>query len=174
MRHLSSLPSALRSAAVPTVAGLFALVVAGVAATAETPASSDPPTYTWSAEVVAFDKATNTVTVKSRLVSEAPNVAGLKPGDAAMLTWSGVQTADGIRAIARGAKSKYDRMTLPVVFAGAEDNGRSVSFKVPIPAKDAAAIERVQPGQYVTATSPQHPNGAKEAVAQIRPYADAR
>ena len=172
MRHMSSTPDARRGAAVPTVVGLLALVSASVAAP-ETPAASEPSTYTWSAEVVAFDKAANTVTVKSRLVSEAPSVAGLKPGDAAMLTWSGVVTADGIRAIERGTKSKYDRMTMPVVFVAAEDNGRSVSFKVPIPAKDAAVIERVQPGQYVTVTSPQRPKSAKEAVAEIRPYADA-
>ncbi|HEX5047575.1 MAG TPA: hypothetical protein VFX89_10670 [Gammaproteobacteria bacterium] len=172
MRYMSSTPNARRSAALPAVVGLLALVSASVAA-AETPATSDPPTYTWSAELVAFDKAANTVTVKSRLVSEAPAVAGLKPGDAAMLTWSGIQTADGIRAIERGAKSKYDRMTMPVVFVGAEDNGRSVSFKVPIPAKDAGAIERLKPGQYVTATSPQQPKSAKEAVEAIRPFADA-
>ena len=172
MRHMSSTPNARRSAAVPALVGLLALVTASVAA-AETPATPDSPPYTWSAEVVAFDKAADILTVKAPLVSEAPNVARLKPGDSAMLTWSGVATADGIRAIERGASSKYDRMTMPVVFAAAADNGRSVSFKVPIPAKDAAAIERLQPGQYVTATSPQHPKSAKEAVAEVRPYVDA-
>ncbi|HZF29426.1 MAG TPA: hypothetical protein VE907_09930 [Gammaproteobacteria bacterium] len=172
MRYVSSTASARRGAAVPSVVGLLALACASVAA-ADTPATSDPPTYAWSAELVAFDKATNTVTVKSRLVSEAPSVAGLKPGDAVMLTWSGVSTAVGVRAVERGAKSGYDRMTMPVVYVSYEQDGRSVSFKVPIPATDAAAIERVQPGQYVTATSPQHPKNAKEAVVAIRPYADA-
>src|SRR6185295_5584499 len=115
MRYMSSTPNARWSAAATIVAGLLALACGSVSA-AETPATSDPPTYTWSAELVAFDKATNIVTVKSRLVSEAPNVAGLKPGDAAMLTWSGVSTAVGVRAIERGAKSGYDRMTMPVAY----------------------------------------------------------
>ena len=157
----------------PTVVGMLALACGSVMA-AETPATSDAPDYTWSAELVAFDKATDTVTVKSRLVSEAPSVAGLKSGEAAMLTWSGVSTAAGVRAIERGAKSKYDRMTMPVVYVSSEQDGRDVSFKVVIPAKDAPAIERMQPGQYVTATSPQRPKSPKEAVAAMRPYADAR
>ena len=171
MRYMSSTPNARGGAAVPGVVGLLALACASVAA-AQTPATSDP-TYTWSAELVAFDKATNTVTVKSRLVSEAPSVAGPKPGDAVMLTWSGVSTAVGVRAVERGAKSGYDRMTMPVAYVSYEQDGRSVSFKVPIPATDAAAIARVQPGQYVTATSPQRPKNAKEAVVAIRPYTDA-
>jgi hypothetical protein len=172
MRYMSSTPNARRSAAAPSVVGLLALACVSVAA-AETTATSDAPTYAWSAELVAFDKASNTVTVKSRLVSEAPSVAGLKPGDAAMLTWSGISTAAGVRAIERGAKSSYDRMTMPVAYVSYEQDGRYVSFKVPIPATDAAALERVQPGQYVTATSPQRPKNAKEAVVAIRPYADA-
>jgi hypothetical protein len=127
MRYVSSTPS---------VVSLLALACASVAA-AETPATSDAPTYTWSAELVAFDKATNTVTVKSRLVSEAPSVAALKPGDAAMLTWSGVSTAAGVRAIERGAKPGYDRMTMPVTYVAYEQDGRYVAFKLPVPATDA-------------------------------------
>jgi len=171
MRTCNSLPNASRSAVLPSFVGVLALASASVAA-ADTAPASEEPTYVWSAELVAFDKATDTVTVKARLVSEAPRVAGLKAGDAAVLAWSGVSTAAGVRAVERGTKSRYDHMTLPVEYVSSEENGRVVSFKVPIPPKDAAAIERLQPGQYVTATSAQQPKSAKEAVAAIRPYTD--
>jgi len=170
MRASYSSPIARRSAVLPSLAGL--LVLAGTSAPAAEPtAASQYPTYTWSAELVAFDRAANTVTVKSRLVSEAPNVTGLKAGDAAVLAWSGVATADGVRSIERGSKSTSDRMAMPVVFVASED-GRDVSFKVPIPAQDSAVLGKVQPGQWVTATSPQRPKSAKEAVISIAPYAD--
>jgi hypothetical protein len=152
--------------------GLLGLFVASIALAQNAAA---PESYTWSAELVAFDKASNTVTVKQRLV-EAPEVANmtaLRPGDKAMLTWSGISTAAGIRAIERGEKSSFDRMTMPVELVGTEHDGRYVSFKVAIPAGDAAAIERVQPGQWVTATSPHRPRDAKEAVSSIRPYGHA-
>jgi hypothetical protein len=170
MRETNSSPSVRRSAVVSSVVGLLALACASVRA-AEPP-SPEPPTYTWSAELVAFYKGANTITAKSRLVSDAPDVEGLKPGDSAMLTWSGISTAAGVRAIERGTKSSYDHMSMPVEFVAEE--GRYVSFKVPIPASDAAALGKVMPGNYITATSPQHPKSAKEAVTSIRPYTDVR
>jgi hypothetical protein len=132
--------------------------------------AAEPGSYTWSAELVAFDKASNTLTVKSRLVEEAPKVEDLQPGDAAMLTWSGLNTAAGIRDVERGTKSSYDRMTMPVEYVSSELDGRYVVFKVLIPAGDAAAIEKLEPGAWVTATSPHLPTGKAEAVASIRPY----
>ena len=170
MRTSNSSLTARSAAVVPSFLALLALACTAAHA-ADPPAAAENPTYTWSAELVAFDKAANTVTVKSRLVSEVANVTGIKSGDDAMLTWSGISTAAGVRAIERGSKSSYDHMTMPVEFVSADDS-RHVTFKVPIPAKDAAALGKVQPGQYVTATSPQHPKSAKEAVTAIRPYAD--
>jgi hypothetical protein len=101
---------------------------------------------------------------------EDENVAALRAGDAAMLTWSGISTGAGIRAIERGSKSSFGRMTMPIEYVSSELDGRYVSFKVQIPADDAAAIERLQPGDWVTATSPHRPNNSKEAVTSIRPY----
>ena len=132
-------------------------------------------TYTWSAELVAFDAASNTVTVRAPLVSnpERTNLAALHAGDRAVLTWSGLSTAAGVRAIERGNTSSFDRMTMPIEFVSSELEGRYVSFKVPIPAKDAAAIGKLSPGVYVTATSPLRAKSAADAVTSIRPYANA-
>jgi len=45
-----------------------------------------------------------------------------------------------------------------------------VSCKVPIPEADAAAIGKLKPGTYVTATSPLRAKSAVDAVTSIRPY----
>jgi hypothetical protein len=135
--------------------------------------ADEAASYTWSAELVAVDTAANTVTVKSRLVEEAGKVADLEPGDAAMLTWTGLNIAAGIRALERGTKSSYDRMTMPVEYVSSELDGRYIVFEVPIPAGDAAAIQMLEPGAWVTATSPHLPKDKTEAVTSIRPYGHA-
>lgn len=155
----------------------FAAADAGAAAGQATkPASAEQAgeTYTWSAELVAFDAASNTITVKAMLVSnpEATDLAALHAGDRATLTWSGLSTAAGVRSLQRGSSSGFDRLTMPVEYVGSELDGRYVSFKVPIPAKDNAAIAKLQPGAYVTATSPLRAKTPAEAVISIKPYGD--
>src|SRR5512142_2981906 len=83
-------------------------------------------TYTWSAELVAFDAASNTLTVKAPLVSnpERTNLSALRKGDRAVLAWSGLSTAAGVRAVERGSTSSFDRMTMPIEFVSSELEGR--------------------------------------------------
>lgn len=149
--------------------GLLALI--GASASAAGNAAND--TYTWSAELVAFDMASHTLTVKARMVmdSDKPtNFKALHSGDAAMLTWSGISTAAGVRTIERGSKSTFDRMTLPINYVSVDDDHQHVTFKVKIPDKDAQAISKVKPGAWITARSPQHTGGPAQAVSAIRPY----
>jgi hypothetical protein len=152
------------------------------AAEAQQPAASDAarsePTdssYTWSAELVAFDAAANTITARAMLVSnpERTDFAKLKAGDRAMLTWSGLWVAAGVRAVERGSASSFDRLTMPVEFVAAERDDRYLTFKVPVPAADAARLAVLKPGEYVTATSPLRATTAAEAVMAIKPYSDA-
>ena len=132
-------------------------------------------TYTWSAELATFDRETNTVTVRSRLVeTPAPDLSALRQGDHAMLTWSGISTAAGIRAIERGSVSSFDRMTMLVEYVSSDPDGRYVSFKVPIPPKDSETVARLSSGAWVTVTSPLRAKSLKEAVVAIRPYTDVR
>jgi len=148
--------------------GLLALATAGFA-TADT-SEKGPDTYTWSAELVEFDEASRTATVKARVVGEAEDVKtdSLKEGDRAMLTWSGITYGAGIRALEPGDKSSYDRMSMPVEFV-AEDNGHLV-FRVQIPADDVAAIAALEAGKWVTAESAHQANAGAEAVLSMRPY----
>jgi hypothetical protein len=159
----------------------FGLALMGAARDSAAAGDSDAAaaadsTYTWSAELVDFDRDSNTVTVKARVVEppEKLDLAILRAGDRAMLTWSGLSTAAGIRALERGAKSSYDRMTLPVEFVSSELEGRYVSFKVSVPSEGSEAISKLHPGEWVTATSPPRPKDASEAVRSIRPYVNGR
>jgi hypothetical protein len=156
-----------------TVVGLSEATGQSAKSAAESSDAADA-TYTWSAELVAFDAASNTVTVKTMLVSnpEKNDLPALHAGDDAVLTWTGLSTAAGVRAIERGNTSSFDRLTMPIEYVASELDGRYVSFKVPIPAKDAAKIARLSPGAYVTATSPLRAKSADEAVTEIRPYND--
>jgi hypothetical protein len=160
--------------------GVLALVGASTAvgqSDKSHPESSDQAEaiYAWSAELVAFDEASNMVTVRAMLVSnpEETDLSALRAGDRAVLTWSGLSTAAGVRAVQRGTTSSFDRMTMPIEYVSSEHDGRYVSFKVPIPAKDAGAIAKLSPGAYVTATSPLRAKSPTDAVSAIRPYSDA-
>lgn len=161
-------------AAVLASGGLAVVGLGEAAGQSAKSAESAGATYTWSAELVAFDAASKTATVKAMLVSnpEKNDLAALKAGDDAVLTWSGLSTAAGIRALERGTSSSFDRMTMPVEFVSSELDGRYVAFKVPVPAKDAAALAKLDAGTYVTATSPLRAESADEAVISLRPYND--
>ena len=161
------------SRAIVAVAGALLLTVgAPQARAAETPAAGISA-YTWFAELVAYDAPSHTATLKARVVaySDHPtDFSSLHAGDRAMLTWSGVETAVGIRSIEPGKKSSFDRMTLPIEYVSSDAQHEYVTFKVRIPAKDAGAIAKLKPGDYVTATSPLMADDAKTAVSAIGPY----
>jgi hypothetical protein len=167
----SNLARKAASSAAVLGCGLLALFGASGSA-ANTPSSSD--TYTWSAELVAFDGETSTATVRSWVINpDDPSHARLQPGETVMLTWSGLTTAAGVRAIEPGTRSSFDRMTMPVELVSFDMNGRYVSFKVKVPEQDAEKIAQLEPGQFVTATSPHQPKDASEAVRAMRPYVNA-
>lgn len=130
--------------------------------------------YTWSAELIAFDETSRTVTVKSRVVGhgDTGRLADLRAGDRAMLTWSGLFAASGVRSIVRGTKSEFERFTMPIEFVSSEMDGQYVQFKVPIPGSAVSTLKSLAPGDWVTATSSHQPSDWKEAVSAIRPYND--
>jgi|SRR5688572_24485786 len=151
------------------VAGLLAIVALQPANAADTANE----TYTWSAELVARDDEARTITVQSRLVSNAEiDFDSLDDGDRVTLTWSGINMAAGVRRITAGAAPEDDRLTLPIEFVSSELDDRYVRFKVLVPSDDLAKLGSVQPGQYVTATSPRRASRWEEAVVDVRPYND--
>ena len=130
-------------------------------------------TYTWSAELIALDQQSRTATVQSRLVSNGDvDFDSLDRNDRVTLTWSGINTAAGVRRITNGPAPAEDRLSLPIEFVSAELDKQYVRFKVPVPADDLAKLATLSPGQWVTGTSPRRAANWEEAVADLRPYND--
>jgi hypothetical protein len=129
--------------------------------------------YTWSAELVEVDQPAGTVTVQSRLVSNADvDFKSLDKGDRVTLTWSGINTAAGVRRVVQGDAPDGDALTLPIEFVSPELDERYVRFKVAVPSDDLARIASLQPGAWITATSPRRAEDFEEAVVDVRPYND--
>jgi hypothetical protein len=151
------------------VLGLLAL-----AATVPAFAGTDgKETYTWSAELVEVDEPGRTVTVQSRLVGDADvDFDGFDEGDRLTLSWSGINIAAGVRRIVAGRAPSEDTLTLPMEFVSAEHDRQYVRFKVPVPSDDLSKIASLQPGSWVTATSPRRAAHFEEAVDDLRPYND--
>lgn len=151
----------------------IALGLAAMAAALPATPGAASETYTWSAELVAVDQAARTATVQAPLVSNATvDFASLDGGDRVTLTWSGINTAAGVRRISTGTPPADEQLTLPVEFAGPAHEDRYVRFKVAVPADDVAKIAALQAGTWVTATSPRRAARYEEAVADLRPYND--
>jgi hypothetical protein len=129
--------------------------------------------YTWSAELVEVDQRVGTVTVQSRLVGNADvDFESLDKGERVTLTWSGINTAAGVRRVVQGDASDGDVLTLPIEFVSPELDERYVRFKVAVPRDDLAKIASLQPGAWITATSPRRAENFEEAVVDVRPYND--
>ena len=149
--------------------GLLAMAAALPASAGN--AASD--SYTWSAELVEVDQPAGTVTVQSRLVSDADvDFRALDKGDRVTLTWSGINTAAGVRRIVDGHAPNGDELTLPIEFVSPELDERYVRFKVAVPSDDLAKVASLQPGSWITATSRRRAGHFEEAVVDLRPYND--
>jgi hypothetical protein len=139
------------------------LVTAGLLALAAAlPAAADSvanETYNWSAELVEVDEPARTVTVQSRLVGDAK------------IDFDALEAA-GVRRIVAGKAPADDRLTLPIELVSAEHNAQYVRFKVAVPSDDLPRIASLQPGSWITATSPRRAERFEEAVADMRPYND--
>jgi hypothetical protein len=172
---MKSEPSLFRKQHRFVIAGLLAMAALQPAAAdnAANGTSAENDTYTWSAELVAVDERAQTVTVQSRLVYDAEvDFDSLDPGDRVTLTWSGINTAAGVRRITSGAAPQGDLLTLPIEFVSAELDNQYLRFKVAVPSEGLAKIASLSPGDYVTATSPRRGADWKEAVVELRPYAN--
>ena len=135
--------------------------------------ATDSASYSWSAELVAFDEQKGMATLKAMVVGHEPGDLGdFNEGDAVILVWSGViSQASGIRAVTDGEMSK-ERFAMSVKFVSTERDGRYVSFRVPIPEGDTVKIKALSPGEWVRATSPHAATDPAAVVSTIRGYTD--
>ncbi len=156
------------------ILGALALTLAfATAVAAQTPQASD--VYRWSGELVSFDQAARTISIKARIVDQDA-VTGLKrfkAGDSVFLTWSGFDNwADGIRHVGSSPQSgdAHKRFVLPVELVSTETPNQYLTFRVRVPASSVAGLTPLKSGEWVTATSRHDPANKDEAIVTMAPY----
>ena len=137
-------------------------------------------TYRWDGELVALDEASDALTVRARMVStEARSAAaGLAAGEPIVITWSGYgEETSGIRAVMADDGSGLwgsDRYLLRATFEAAEDGGRQLTFRVPLPAGSHSMVRSLSQGAWARMTSPHHPADAQPPLMAINSYVPSR
>ncbi len=143
------------------------------AAAAESPGGAEP--FTWSAELLSFDASSNTVTLKSYLDTRVDRAAleSLSEGDVVTIGWTGLNWGAGIAGVTKGSAAELDtHLRMPAEFVRTEMDGRYLVYRVPVPEDAKARLEALDPGSWVTATSPRDAAALDEAVTAIRAYND--
>jgi hypothetical protein len=161
-----------RTWAVRVSATGLALALFGVPVVAQSSTGTATDTYSWSAELVTLDETARTITLKAPIVaSEVGDLSEFAAGDNVTLLWSGAYDyASGIRRVVGGGALENERFAMPVEFVAAELDGRYVSFRVTLPGAGVEQIKTLNPGDWVTATSPVAPAEQRTTLAAIRPY----
>ena len=135
------------------------------------PAAGDK--YSWNGDLVSLDNAGRSLKVRSRLVSPTAAAAGLEPGDAIRITWSGYRDrAAGIRAVGPADESGLwgsERFLLEAELVAMDS--RYLTFSVEPPADSIDAVRAMRPGAWATVTSPHQPSAKGRAVEAVAAYA---
>jgi hypothetical protein len=153
---------------------LFLLVAGLTGMVSVAAADMHDNTYDWSAELIAFDDAAHTMTVRARIEDYAsiPNLDEFSEGDRLTLVWTGRSWAAGVRDLGTNPETAPEALTLPVEFVGTENDGRYVSFRVPVPADSLARVRELMIGDRVTGVSPRGDAEWSSGVVSVRHYND--
>lgn len=158
----------------PYVFGALVLVLASVMTGFSNETGAAEGTYTWHSELVELDKDAGTAAFKARILSyaEIDDFASFAAGDRISLTWSGINDrADGLRAVKAEFRFVEDaRFTMPAEFVSTEHDDRYLTFRLPISAEGIEAIASLEPGEWVTLTSPHAAEHPDQVVVHARPY----
>ncbi len=136
-------------------------------------------TYRWNGELVALDATADALTVHAHVVSSAAGAvaSGLTAGQPIVITWSGHEhEASGIRALMADDGSGLwgsDRYVLRATFEAVAEDGRQLTFRVPLPEDDRVALRGLPAGAAVRMTSPHHPADARPALLAVNAHGPA-
>ncbi len=171
-------PGTWATATSPHQPSAKAKTVAAIAAYAASPVDA-PRTadaaYRWHGELVSLDDAGETLTVKSRLVSNAAaaSAADLAKGDPIVITWSGFEDrTDGIRAVERDSGLWGDGgFLLQATFVETDPARRYLTFSVEPPADRVSELRAMTRGSWATLSSHHRPAAGKTPVLTVDAYA---
>ena len=149
-------------------------VAAYAASPADVPRTADAA-YRWHGELVSLDDAGETLTVKSRLVSNdaAASAAALDTGDPIVITWSGFgDRTDGIRAVERDSGLWGDGgFLLQAKFVETDPARRYLTFSVAPPADRISELRAMTRGSWATLSSHHRPAAGKTPILTVDAYA---
>jgi len=148
-------------------------IVPAPTAAAETDGKAEP--FTWSAELVSFDVSSSKVTLKSYVDTrvDRASLEALSEGDLVTIGWTGLNWGAGIAAVAKGNAAKLDTaLNMPAEFVRTEMDGQYLVYRLPVPSGAAERIRTLEPGAWVTATSPRDAKSLDAVITKIRPYND--
>jgi hypothetical protein len=157
-------------------AGIIALafvLAAPVNGMQSSQAASD--TFTWVGELVSWDPAARTITVKSRVAYQEAlsELKQFKAGEPVWVAWSGVSDhSEAVRQFRRPeANGKItDTLVMPAELVSPEATNQYVTLRVKVPEASLAAVKTVKPGNWVTVTSRHRPATDADAVVAVKPY----
>jgi len=152
---------------------LLVHAIAAPTAAAESADAAEP--FTWSAELVSFDASSNTVTLKSYLDTRVDRAAleTLSEGDLVTIGWTGLNWGAGIAGVTKGSADELDtHLRMPAEFVRTEMDGQYLVYRVPVPEDAGSRLETLEPGAWVTGTSPRDAASLDEAVISVRGYND--
>lgn len=155
------------------VTALLLVQAAFIRAESAEAAMDSSGTFTWSAELVSFDEASRTVTLKTRLDSRADKAIldELSQGDPINLSWTGINWGAGIAAVTRRDAEAPGKLVLPAELAGTQMERTYLVYTLPVPEGSVSRLRDLEQGDWVTGTSPRD-SGSDPAVIEIRDYND--
>jgi hypothetical protein len=133
--------------------------------------------YEWSAEFVALDEGSRSVTVKARLLDDTAvaDAKQFKAGDRVVLVWSGMTFSDAVGRVLPSTQPPKagEELLSSVEFVSTNAASRDVTFRTRVPGDDVVRLKTLKPGEWVTATSMRASQDGG-AVVSIRPYTALR
>jgi hypothetical protein len=160
------------------IAGVATLVWCASAALVAAQVQPASESYQWYGELVTFDGAARSVTVKAGFVDRyaATDVTRFNAGDRVLLVWSA--TGLGIRRIAPSAESPKagDRFLMQAELVSTEtlnptNQNHYVTFRLSVPDSSIGTLKGMKPGEWIAVTSPVSPSSS--SVVSLRRYATA-
>jgi hypothetical protein len=154
---------------------IFFVVAAVQIALAQTASSGTNRSFVWFAELVSFDSAAKTMTVKAAVnEAVAKYLDRFKPGQHIVLVWTADNTKPEtgpvryIEAYETIKASNVDQgYMLPTEFVAADATARTVTFKATVPETAIPALTAIKPGRSVSVTMPMRQPSATATLTLI-------
>ena len=157
----------------PTVVTLYTMLFV-VSSALATPAPSVVRSYVWYGELVGVNQNARMAILKAEFREHVRRyIDQFKPGDRVILTWvtSGEGKTDDIIYVGQYDKSSGSHYgyVLPVELVSIDKTNRTITFKMPVPAKALRTLKSMQTGDQLKVTAPFDQPTDTAAIVSVEP-----